>query len=97
MTALRKLTARPELVVAGNGGLVVDPAANQIGQGAIFSARMLTVLPTNSGPVQLVAPVVVQGTDLSYLGDPDGNLIGSAGVQVSRMLLATKAEDTRRL
>ena len=57
MTGIGKLSQRPTLVVA-------DPlGAAQIGSGALFSLRLLSVLPTNSGPVQIVAPVVVQATD----------------------------------
>jgi hypothetical protein len=39
---------------------------------------------------------VIQGVDVSYVGDPSGNLVGREGVGVARMMTATPTESTRR-
>jgi hypothetical protein len=54
-------------------------------------------LPLDPGPTQLRAPTVLHDQDGAYIADADGNLIGRAGLWVSRMLTARWTEDTRRI
>jgi hypothetical protein len=95
MSALRNLSPRPELLT---GSRVVAPDGSQVGlPGPLSRNRIVTALPLTDGPRQLVAPLVVQGPDLGYLADPQGNLLGAPGVWVSRMITARWVSDTRRL
>jgi hypothetical protein len=95
MTALRNLSSRPTLLVDGGR---VGNATDSIGvPGPFGRARIVQALPLKDGPRQLVAPLVVQAPDLSYLTDPQGNVLGVPGVRVSRMLSARWVGDTRRL
>lgn len=59
--------------------------------------RMLTALPLNEGPRLLLSPVLVRDTALSYLADPDGNILGVPGLWCWRMLDARWTENTRRI
>jgi hypothetical protein len=93
--ALRNLSPRPELLVDGGR---VGNATDTIGMPGPFGrARIVSALPLKDGPRQLRAPLVVQAPDLSYLADPQGNVLGAPGVWVSRMLSARWVGDTRRL
>jgi len=99
---LRGLSPRPELVVGPFvGRLIGEPnAATQVGiAGPLGRERCLEALPTNKtkGPVQVAAPLVLHDNMLGYLADPDGNVVGVAGVFVHRLQYATKTRDTRRL
>jgi hypothetical protein len=98
MFPLRGLSARPTLVVDARGFRIVDPATvTSLGrEGPFGRGRIVPALPLNAGPVQLRPPEVIQGVDVSYVGDPSGNLVGREGVGVARMLTATPTENTRR-
>jgi hypothetical protein len=97
---LRNLSARPELVV-GTTGPVYDIATQSvIGiAGPFGNERLLSALPLNKagGPHLLAPALVLHDAELCYLGDPDGNLIGTDAVWVHRMLSARWTADTRRL
>lgn len=95
MTALRNLSPRPELLVP----LTQDPSGTyQVGANGppLGRNRVVSALPLQDGPRQLVAPQVVHAPDLSYLADPQGNLLGVPGVRVSRIITATRTAGTRR-
>ena len=95
MTALRNLSPRPTLLVGSRG---IGPQRSSVGQPGPFGrARVVSALPSQNGPVQLRAPAVVQSPDLSYLADPQGNVVGAPGVWISRMVTARPVTDTRRL
>lgn len=95
MQALRNLSPRPELLV---GSRVVAPDRTTVGiPGPFGRSRIVSALPLQDGPRQLVAPLVVHDAALGYLGDPQGNLLGAPGVWVSRVVSAGWVEDTRRL
>jgi hypothetical protein len=95
MTALRNLSPRPELLT---GSRVIAPDGSQVGlPGPFGRARIVSALPLNDGPRQLLAPLVVHDGGLGYLADPQGNLLGAPGVWVSRVITARWVSDTRRL
>lgn len=100
MKPLRTPSARPELVVDPRAYTVLDPSdLTRVGlPGPFGRARCLYALPVNESPQQWLEPhKVVHDHDGAYLADPDGNLIGTNGVWVARMLGARWTEDTRRL
>jgi hypothetical protein len=79
-------------------GTPYPPPRIHIGrEGPLGRGRMLFALPLDPGPSEIRRRLVVHDSDLAYLADPDGNLIGFEGVRVSRMLTARWTEDTRRL
>lgn len=104
---LRTPSARPELLLDQRGYRVVDPRFNEptqfqqqgtVGRPAQFGLnRVVPVLRLKDGPVLVQPPVVVHDNDLVYLADPQGNLIGVAGIWVHRLVSAAKVENTRRL
>jgi hypothetical protein len=100
MPPLLPLSARPTLTVDNQGrSFVGDPSTAAIGiPGPLGRARLVFALPTNGdGPVNIASPLVLQGP-LSYVADPDGNLIGSTSpVWVHRLVRASRTSDTRRL
>jgi hypothetical protein len=84
---------------------VVDPAAFGVGEppsivvgqpGPFRRPRIMSALPLDPGPALLSPPTVVRDPGSAYLADPDGALIGTPAVWVSRMLTARWTEDTRR-
>lgn len=98
MKHLRHQSARPDLVVDERGRTVLDPASvTRVGRPGPFGrSRLVGALPTNgSGPVRLKPPTVLHDEDGAYVADADGNLIGRAGITVSRMLSARWTENTR--
>jgi hypothetical protein len=97
-THLRKLSARPELLV-GLTPPIADPTnATQVGiAGPVGRERVLFALPLGGymGPQQIAPMRVIHGGD--YLADPQGNFVGDRDwVWISRLLTATRAENTRR-
>jgi hypothetical protein len=99
---LRNLSARPELVVAGDGSSVIDrTTATRVGIAGPFGRERVTdALPTNKagGAVKLANAQALHDAQLCYLADPDGNLVGeNNAVWVHRMLYARWTQDTRRL
>lgn len=78
---------------------VIDPASvTLVGRPGPFGReRLLYALPLAPGPALLSPPTVVRDPGAAYLADPDGALIGVAGVWVDRMLTVRPTEDTRRL
>lgn len=96
---LRAPSARPELVLDPRGARLEDPAAlAQVGfDGPLGRQRVVETLPLAGGPCQLRAAVALHDHAVAYLGDPQGNLVGVSDVWVGRLLIATKAGDTRRL
>jgi hypothetical protein len=99
---LRKLSARPELVIGSPAPDLVDDVVTQsdVGIAGPFGrARVVEALPLNKagGPLLLKAAQVMHDAALCYLADPSGNLIGFDAVWVHRLLSATKTSDTRRL
>jgi hypothetical protein len=101
MVALRTLSQRPEIIgPADSSGAVIGVVSNpKLSAGApLGRARVVSALPTNkSGPVQLKPPQLLVGGDGCLFGDPDGNVIGQAGVWCHRMVYAAKTLNTRRL
>ena len=105
-TALRNLSARPELVVSDHGRAIAEQTVPAISPdsrvglpGPFGRERVVEALPLNKagGAVQLAAAVAVHDAALGYLADPDGNLIGTPAVWVHRMAYARWTLDTRRL
>jgi len=100
MKQLRHLSARPELVVGSPTPNPIGDATTQVGvSGPLGRGRLVEALRTNkTGPVQLQAARVIQGSDVCYVGDSSGNLIGDLkAVWVNRLVTATKTSNTRRL
>lgn len=96
MTALRNLSARPELLRDDDSSQIADPVPQIVGVPGPFGRhRVVFALPM--GPVQLQPRVVLHDGNGAYLADPQGNLIGTDKVVVHRMLAARWTEDTRRL
>jgi hypothetical protein len=100
--SLRTLSARPEILVDDQRFRTVDPVDHgRVGiPGPLGRERIVTAIPLNpgrTGPVQLAAAITVHDSQVFYLGDPDGNLIGEPAVWVHRMLPARWTQDTRRL
>lgn len=101
MTALRPVSARPELLVGEpHSPRVEDPGKTQVGVVGkpLGRERVVFALPTNgSGPVQLARLDSVQGGG-ALVADPSNNVIGiNNAVWVHRMLWALPTADTRRL
>lgn len=108
---LRTPSARPELLLDQRAFRVVDPPTGlpppptpqrqlqgTVGRPAQLGlSRVVPTLRLQDGPVLVQPPAVVHDNDLVYLADPDGNLIGVAGIRVHRLVSATKVENTRRL
>ena len=96
---LRTPSARPELVISNKRSGVNDPSSQTLVgfAGPLGRERLIAALPLGNGPGMLLKHNVVHDQDGMYLADPDGNLIGFAGVWVSRMLTTRWTEDTRRL
>jgi hypothetical protein len=91
-------SSRPELVVSARASRVGDPLdpTNRLGVIGIFGrGRCLFGLPVEGR--WLSRHKIVHDQDGFYLGDPDGNVVGMAGVYVNRILGARWTEDTRRL
>jgi hypothetical protein len=92
-------------LVGGNptGSPVIDPANAIVGVTGkpLGNGRLVAAIPTNeaqTGPLQLQAARVIQSPDLSYLGDPSGNLVGDRkALWLYRLVYARKTIDTRRL
>lgn len=100
MRPLRVNSCRPGLLVDPQGFRLVDPdTLSRLGRPGPFGrARVVSALPTGGlGPLPVRPPAVVHDPACAYLGDPDGALIGVAGLTVHRMLTARWVEDTRRL
>jgi hypothetical protein len=100
MTALRNLSPRPEILVDNQGPPLVDPTSNEVGiPSPLGRGRSVTALPLNdgrSGPVQLAPALILHDSELFYLADPDGNVIGTPGLWVHRMVAARWVANTRR-
>jgi len=95
---MRATSARPELVVDTTARKLGDPPIpnTKVGLAGPFGrGRMLAALAL--APQWLRRHQVLDDGRGFYLGDPGGNLVGRGGVYVSRMLAASKVEDTRKL
>jgi hypothetical protein len=93
------LTNRPTLLVDSSGKSVGQPTIDRIGvSGPLGRPRIVSAIPLKDGP-RLVQPArVLHDDDGAFLGDPSGNIIGDIQqVWVSRILMATRTPDTRRL
>lgn len=100
MRPLRPGSWRPLIIVDHRARRLKDPATGTyVGfEGPLSRERVVFALPINGQrPFQAKPPRVVHDHDGDYLGDPDGKLIGHAGFWITRLLPATKTEDTRRL
>jgi hypothetical protein len=100
MEHLRHPSERPRVVVDPAAFGVFDPATGtSIGRagGPLGRKRIMSALPLDPGPALLSPPTVVRDPGAAFLADPDGALIGVAGLWVNRMLTARFTEDTRRL
>jgi hypothetical protein len=52
----------------------------------------------NNGPVQINGGEVIHSSDIGYVADPQGDLIGHRPIQwIDRLLTATVEWNTRRL
>jgi len=98
MTDLRTPSERPTLFTNERGGRL-GPNGTQVGlAGTLTRNRVIAVLPLNGGPSLLDPALVLHDAGMSYLADPQGNLIGEHNAtRVSRILPATVTLDTRRL
>lgn len=95
---LRHTSLRPSVVVDPAAFGVVDPANQFIGRPApLGRERCLFALPLSPGPSLVSPPTVVRDAGSAFLADPQGALIGTPAVWVSRMHTARWVEDTRRL
>ena len=97
MEHLRHPSDRPTVIVdpaafgiAGSSGLLGRPAP-------LGRERVVFALPLDPGPSLVSPPTVLHDGGPAYLADPEGALIGTPAVWVSRMLTARWVEDTRRL
>jgi hypothetical protein len=99
MDQLRQLSSRPELLRDEDSSQILDKASETlVGVPAPFGReRIVSALPLAGGPVALATPTMVHDSDGASLADPDGNVIGTPGIVVHRMLSARWTEDTRRL
>jgi hypothetical protein len=84
------LSARPTLLV--DGGIVGTPTTQVGVAGPLGRARVVMTLPFKDGP-RLLQPAEV----LAGIADPSGSRVGWPPIWVHRLVVATKAEDTRRL
>ena len=100
MTQLRRLSPRPELLVADSAERIEDPGKTQVGfRGSpLGRERVVFALALNgSGPVQVTFGEHSVHGDGARLADPDGNVIGvSQSVWVHRMVYAPPTANTRR-
>jgi hypothetical protein len=97
MEQLRHLSARPELLRDSDAHQIIDASETLVGrEGPFGRERIVSALPIGGGPVALAHPTMVASPD-ALLADPDGNVIGTPGIVVHRMLSARWTEDTRRL
>ena len=100
-THLRPPTSsRPELIVDIRARSLADanapPPVNRIGRaGRLGRGRCVFALPM--GPFELQRRTAIDDGSGHWLADPDGNLIGFAGVKVHRLLNARSVEETRRV
>lgn len=100
MSHLRHLSGRPVVVVDPHSHAVGEAGAtSRVGtQGPLGRERVLYALPIGgTGPVRLVAPIVLRDQDSAMIADAAAAVIGKDGVLVSRFLSAGRVEDTRRL
>ena len=99
MENLRHPSLRPSVVVDPAAFGIVDPATgDSIGRPApLGRERVLFALPLDPGPALVSPPTVVRDPGSAYLADPEGALIGTPAIWVSRMQTARWVEDTRRL
>jgi hypothetical protein len=97
-TALRGPSARPSLITNSQGGRI-GPNGTQVGiDGPLSAERVTTALPLAGGPTLLEPALVLRDAQMSYLADPQGNLIGEHNATwVDRLLPATVTGNTRRL
>lgn len=97
-TALRAPSDRPTLITNSQGGRI-GPNGTQVGfDGLISNDRVITALPLRDGPHLIEPALVLRDAQMSYVVDPQGNLIGEHGATwVDRLLTATVTANTRRL
>ena len=95
---LRHPSLRPSVVVDPAAFGIVTPDSSALGRPGPFGReRCLYALPLEPGPALLSPPVVLHDPGFAYVADPQGALIGTPAVWVSRMQTARWVEDTRRL
>jgi hypothetical protein len=92
---MRGVSNRPTLLVDDRSGSIGQPYTGI--PGPLGRRRVVTALPLKNGPRTLKPPQLVHDDNSGYLADPGGVLIGMAQICVHRLVVATKAEDTRRL
>jgi len=98
LSPLRTPSERPTLVVNDWGGRI-GPNGTQVGfDGSPTRDRVVSTLPNDNGPHLIDPPLVLRDSQMSYVADPQGNLIGEHNATwVDRLLPATTTWDTRRL
>lgn len=92
--------ARPTVVVDGNSKSVLDPSINSVGAPRpLGRERLVWALPLNPGPAFLrnASLVAAPSGQMTAIGDSLTVALGGDVVLVSRMLIATPAEDTRSM
>jgi hypothetical protein len=95
---LRHPSLRPSVVVDPAAFGIVAPDSSLVGCPApLGRERVLFALPLEPGPSLLSPPTVLRDPGSAYVADPQGALIGTPAVWVSRMQTARWVEDTRRL
>jgi len=98
LSPLRQPSERPTLFVNEQGGRI-GPNGTQVGiDGPLSRNRVIATLPLDSGPHLLDPALVLRDSQMSYLVDPQGNLVGEHNATwVDRLLPATVTWDTRAL
>jgi hypothetical protein len=99
MDQLRQLSSRPELLRDQDSHQIMEQTSETLvgWAGPLGRERIVSALPLGGGPVAIKAPTMVHDSNGASLADPDGNVIGEAGIIVHRMLSGRWTEDTRRL